>query len=75
MDDLPKSFKMSRISNRITTPKKEQTPNTNLTTEEKFSFIEKVHKKCEKELESIDKTIKNKSKEQADSMVKIKYQI
>ena len=70
MDDLPKSIKMSPISNRITTPKKEQTSNTNLTTEEKFSFIEKVHKKCEKELESIDKTIKNKSKEQADSMVK-----
>ena len=70
MDDLPKSFKMSRISNRITTPKKEQTSNTNLTTEEKCSFIEKVHKKCGKELESIDKTIKNKSKEQADSMVK-----
>ena len=70
MDDLQKSIKKSPISNRIATPKKDITSNTNLTTKEKFSFIEKVNQKCEKKFENIDKNIKDKSKEIADSIVK-----
>ena len=70
IDNFQKSIKKSPISNRITTTKKDITSNTNVTTEEKFSFIEKVNQKCEKELENLDKNIKDKSKEQADSMVK-----